>query len=382
MTDEKKPACPPAAPAQNKLAKVSEAKPVYAEVDFGKLYFTVQGNEILRPIKAIVELFEKLDHFYSLWAGKKDKPGSDDDASGDAPAEKYKYVLTSAGYTHLNKVAGISILTPQAVIVDGVQQPNPHIERNPRTKAIESVQVRKIGIGYSPAGQIVVVDKTLFYNTYTYFIQSIQAKMKREKWEYDKEQKRRVPKGQLYPDAAMVGIEDEKPTKAGRWAFFPTEPPLGIWANYDDKAILDCLEEHTQRQRFGDRIAQKIVERNIMKDHPAIGVATIQAKDKAGSSGKVAYVAVYGYRHAMAAPDLVEIMKAAERGVDTAPFDRKIEVKTETIHPDDVEEEAAEMRGEAAADTRGHSEDFSLTPEGEGGPEGEAQPDAKKAGAK
>ena len=129
------------------------------------------------------------------------------------------------------------------------------------------------------------------------------------------------------------------PPRDGRWAFFPTEPPLGLWVNYDDAAILDCMDEHTQRQRFGDRIAQRIVERNIMKDHPAIGIGQVYTK-KTTAQGDTATVTIYGYRNELRPPQIAEILRQAERGDQTAPF----EVQTGTVDTIDPEEEAEAMK--------------------------------------
>jgi len=282
---------------------------VALNIDFGKVYVKIRGNQIMRPIRAQMALFEKAGHLYSI--------------------KKGNYAITGAGYTHLNKVASINIVTPQKVIVDGVAQPNPHIERNKQTKAIETVNIRKIGIGFSPIGNITIIDKTLFYNVYTYFIQSIQAKMKKVEWIEGKKTDLK-----LYPDCAITGIADEKPEKEdASWAFFETASPLGIWVNYKDPVIIDCLEEHTQRQRFGDRIAQKIVERNILKDHPAIGITQVQP---VGQEKNIkAFVTVYGYRHDFEPVNISEILEQAERSSET------IETKAENI--EDVQPEDEEV---------------------------------------
>ncbi len=290
---------------------------VALNADFGTLYVKVKGDQILRPIKAQMALFERLGHIYQI---------------------KGKYSISASGYAHLNKVASVSLVTPQTVIVDGVEKPNPYIERNPKTKAIETVNIRKIGIGYSPAGNLVIIDKTLFYNVYTYFIQSIQAKMKREEYKNGKKTGQKA-----YPNCAVYGTADEKPDLEGKWAFFETASPLGIWVNYEDQAIIDCLEEHTQRQRFGDRIAQTIVERNILKDHPAIGVSQVNVVGEDEKNPR-AYVTVYGYRNDLEPPQIKEILRQAEKGSD------EIEVKSEVIDMVDHEEEEAILKEAAQED--------------------------------
>lgn len=321
-------------PEKNKLpaAPQENGKKLALTADFGTVYVKVDNSgHMMRPIRATMQLFEKLGHFYGL-------PGK---WNPDTKKRERNYAIASAGFTHLNKVASISILTPLTVIVDGVEQPNPYVERNKRTRAIESVIVRKIGIGYSPAGNITAIDKTLYYNVYTYFIQSIQAKLKKSEWIDGKETDKKAN-----PDAGVVGIADKEPTKAGSWVFFPIEEPLGIWVNYADQAIIDCLEEHVQRQRFGDRIAQKIVERNILKDHPAIGISNVIPKAGAvADQGQTAYVEIYGYRHDMGYADLKDVMKQAARGGE----DPKVEVKAgviDKIDPDEERQTVGETAGE------------------------------------
>lgn len=291
---------------------------VMLTADFAKLYIKVKGNEIMRPVRAQMALLEQAGHFYKI---------------------QNKHSISAEGYTHLNKVASVSIVTPQKVMVDGREQPNPYIERNEKTKMIEGVHIRKIGIGLSPIGNITVRDKSLYYHIYSYFIQSIQAKMDRFIWEGRKKTDKKE-----FPDCAEIGIARRKPEKKGRWAFFPTASPLGIWVNYEDPAIIDCLKEHTQRQRFGDRIAQTIVERNILKDHPAIGVSRVHPN----TAGK-AYVTVYGYRHEYGPSQIAEIMDQAERGSETIDIKSEVIDKMDTEEEMEVVKETAETEGEKTA---------------------------------
>lgn len=122
-------------PLQNGEPKKDE-KRIALAADFGQFYVTVHGGQIMAPVRAQMTLYERLGQIYKIQGGRKDAPP--------------KYNITASGYSHLNKVASISVVTPQSVIVDGRPVPNPHIERNPKTKAIESVNIRKMGIGYSP----------------------------------------------------------------------------------------------------------------------------------------------------------------------------------------------------------------------------------------
>jgi len=309
----------------DKLAEVKteEAKKIALTTDFCTFYVRARKDGIMRPVKAQVTLYEKAGHFYKV---------------------KNDYALSYEGYKLLNKVASISTVTPQKVMVDEKEQPNPYIERNPKTKMIETVSIRKIGIGLSLIGNVTVIDKTLFYNIYSYFIESIQAKMKKVEWKSGKKTDEK-----LYPDCAITGTKDERPDKPGSWAFFETVSPLGLWINYQDQAIIDCLNEHTQRQRFGDRIAQTIVERNILKDHPAIGISRVQPQEKGTPGSQRAFATVYGYRHDFGTSQIAEILAQAERGSQTIEMETEVisevepEVEAEAI--EEVEKEEKETPG-------------------------------------
>ena len=331
-----------------KEVSLAETKPkeVVLELDFGKLYCRVKGNDILRPIKAQLGLYEEMGHIYAV---KKD------------------YAITHSGYLLLNKVASINLVTPQKVMVDERERPNPFIERNPKTKLIETVNIRKIGVGFSTVGNVVVVDKTLLYNIYAYFIESIQAKMKKVVWKDNKPTKQK-----LHPDCAIMGPEDEKPDKPGRWAFYETVPPLGYWINYDDPVIIECYNEHMQKQRYGDRIAQTIVERNILKTHPAIGISKVQPQPGGAAGQKKAFVTVYGYRHEFGPMQIDEVLAQAEAGSKTLDIKAEVievEKEEEALAIDEVEKDekgtGTKGKGKTPAELEEPPDDFYLEQEKE-----------------
>ena len=283
---------------------------VAVNADFGEIMVRrTETGQILRPVKAKMRLTKAAGHIYTA-AGKSR--------------------ITASGYYHLNKVASINLITPKDVVVDGHRWPNPYVERNSGTKAIETVNIRKIGIGFSPAGNITVFDVTLFYNLHTYLIQSFQAKMDADEWKKDKETGRNKKTGaKKFPDCARYGTRDDRPeTKEGAsWAWYSIADPIGIWVNYATDPIKDCLSEHIQRQRFGDRIAQTIVNRNILKNHPAIAISDV--------SGESAEVSIYGYKHDFGTDEIRSIEAQVEKGSED------LDVKKEEITPDLSEEKEA-----------------------------------------
>jgi len=294
------------------MKEKKEGEKGLVQLNFAEVLATKHGGQILNPFEAKLVLSESKGHLYRM---------------------KGKFAISGTGYVHLNRIASINLVTPQNVVVDKMSYPNPNIERHPVTKAIETVNIRKMAIGFSPVGNIVAIDKTLFYNVYTYFIQSIQAKMKKSDGE----------------ECALYGTRRDRPSKEkGRWVFFETVRPLGIWINYTHAAIISCLEEHTQRQRFGDRIAQKIAERNCLKDHPAIGVSPAAGRFAAGDTqteNGLADVKVWGWRHELDSIAIRGVADRAERGDGSIKTEESI-IDAEVEEEKEVIKETAEAAGE------------------------------------
>ena len=94
-------------------------------------------------------------------------------------------------------------------------------------------------------------------------------------------------------------------------------------------------------------LAQKIAERNCLKDHPAIGVSQVSAyfddADKNKENGK-AEVKVYGWRHELDATAIKDISRQAANG------DERIKTEASIVEPEAEEEgevikETAEEEG-------------------------------------
>ena len=283
---------------------------VQVPVDFGEVMIRQTDRGFMRPVAAKMQLSESAGHVNKI--------------SG-------KYAISKAGFIRLNKVASINLVTPDSVVVDGKRQPNPYIERNKKTRLIESVHLKRIGVGYSPTGNIVVIDRTVNYNLYVYLIQSFQAKMDADEWETNKETKRgRKTGAKKFPDCAFYGTEVAKPGIEGNWVFYEIAHPVGIWVDITNPAIQACLAEHIQRQKFGDRIAQTIVDRNILKDHPAIAISQVDGPNPT--------VTVHGYRHDMTTDNIQSVMEQAENGSKDIKIDAKvIEAEVEEIEAAEAE---------------------------------------------
>lgn len=268
------------------IAKVEELQRSIANLGDGQVFVRRTESGLIRAVKGIVALREQL---------------------GEIQTIQKKTMITAAGACKLNQTPGLNIVTPPSVVVDGREVSNPYIEKHPKTKVIQSVYVRKVIFGPNPLGNMVGIDYTLFFNIHTYFLQDLQAKIKK------------YPvcgyigkntNGEPSKTYTMVPVKwvnskpvDQPPkevsTETGDWNFYELDDaglhPVGIWVNVAHKEIQSCLDQHVQRQKFGDRHAQSICTRNALLRHPAIAAQNVIAEGL--DKKRTAKVTVYGFMH-------------------------------------------------------------------------------------
>jgi hypothetical protein len=228
-------------------------------------------------------------------------------ANGDVKAVKQTVALTqddcysvqgtvalkAVTYDKLNQIAGLSTVNPPQIIdaIDGVQ-PNPYIKRNSKG-LIESVTIRKMAIGYSPIGNLAIVDQTVQYSLNTYFIQDILSQMKK-----DKNCAKRVKES---------GISDEDKKNS---IFVPeyyepfTGEAVGLLLDIRTEGARKIFKNHDERQQHAERRAETICRRNCLKRHPAIAVTNVTMRQ-----GR-ALVTVYGFKNDM---DKNELLKTVDK---------------------------------------------------------------------
>jgi len=273
---------------------------------------------------------------------------------GEIDVIQKKPMITKDGYSKLNQIANVNLLTPPTLIVDGVAQSNPYIERHPETKVIQSVAIRRVGIGYSPIGNLMAIDKTLFFNIRTYFMQDLQSKMKKFPASAALGKKSAPPKsrrvkeitgwketggGKSYP---IFGEEKEVEFSAENCEYYEIEGGVGAWVDLTHPEILELYNTHTQRQKFGDRIAQSIVDRNILKDFMALGQVALEDKQDAVK------VLVYGYRHDLdfhrvenlagqiASGEVSHEQVEIRSGVVDVEYEEVVQAEAEAISPEEA----------------------------------------------
>ncbi len=177
----------------------------------------------------------------------------------DAKGWKKRYMVSAQGYQRLNSFAGIHIITPKTLIINGQEHNNPYIERDSDGMK-KTVYVRKIGLGRGPGGNLIALDQTLSYCAADYLrrdIQNIKAKG--------------VCKN-------IVKNENFK-EKEGFW-YVKIFDNLFMEIDLNHEDVIKCIKTYQERINFSERLAATIVERNIMKKHPAISKGIVRPNEK------------------------------------------------------------------------------------------------------
>ncbi len=216
-------------------------------------------------------------------------------------------MITADGYRKLNQVTSLAVITPDSIQIpdangDGVRQvANPFPIIDPASGTQRGVWVKKLAVGYSPMGSLVVSSSTLFYDFTMYFLADLQEKVQNAK-----AAGRLCFEHQLSDDERQKGI------------FLPIEGMgqnvLGIWANMEHPDVLKAVGTWLQNKHFGERKAQTVCERNALKHHPALAVKLtgIQGPDKQ----RFGQVTVVGWMHDHNRAELEEFAAAADAGQD------------------------------------------------------------------
>jgi hypothetical protein len=214
--------------------------------------------------------------------------------------------ITATGYDKLNQIAGLSLVMPPRIEVPRYgAQPNPFFVLDDDTGAIQFVMAKMSAVGYSPIGNLCVVDQTLLFDLKAYFKMDAMAKVK-----YSKSIGRIANKQSLTEEELAHGL------------FLPIlDANFGVWLDGRHPEFMKIMSEAQQRQRFAERIALGILKRNCLRHHPAIATSIVQPQDG------VANVTVFGYRHELSEQQMRNIVEGDRKDAETI---------SETIHTDDI----------------------------------------------
>lgn len=245
-----------------------------------------------------------------LWKTVKVKKGRDTYQVGG------KTNLTNAGYHNCNRVANLSTMKPNTLFIDGAERNNPYIERDPISQEAVNAYARGLAIGFAPTGNPEIVDKVVILNLRQYLLTDLKKKVT----DYPEAGCFGLGKvGGSAPDSWLIGktTKTAKPKNNAVMRFLPAflvagDEYMGYWLDMAHPEIQATYKAQETRQKFPDRLAQTMAERNAKAAHSCMPTKDISAfvDPKSGD----AEVMVYGYIHDASGDDLRALAQAAADG--------------------------------------------------------------------
>lgn len=227
---------------------------------------------------------------------------------GEIAVIQDKGMVTAKGFNKLNQIAGLSIVTPEKLTLpEGHTVVNPYPIIDPESGTISKVWVKKLAIGFSPIGNLVITSATLLYDVNMYFIQDLTNKVK-----YNKDA------GRVCMEAMLT--EEEK--RSG--GFYKIQGPLGVYVDFTHKEILKAVDTFINKKQFAERNAQTICERLVMSKHPALAYPYVEVGGP--DKNRVAAVTVVGYVNEFDRKQLLDIAAQAERGEEVKINGQRAEI--------------------------------------------------------
>lgn len=246
--------------------------------------------------------------------------------------------ISAAGYDLLNKVAGINLIQPKTVGVPGHgEQPNPFVLYD-ECMCPRIIYARLSAVGYSPAGNIAVVDQVLHFDLVAYKQRDAMNRIKRYP-RFGKIMSRSAidPKNQGY----FMPVLDKD---FGIW--LDTGCPCEDTKRYGQTEFFYWLDGVMQRQQFADRIAMGFLRRNALKHHPAIGVVNVSL-----DAGGRCLIPVMAWRkdlsaervRAIAEGRVVEGAEAIQIESEVIDTERMIQEEGEAVAEEIIIEDAGDL---------------------------------------
>lgn len=165
-------------------------------------------------------------------------------------SEKRK-AITAMGFQKLNTWLGFSFSSPPTLWSGSEEVGNPHIERTGNTA--NRVSVRRVGVGRNAAGVLMAVDLTLTYDLDDYAASELY-----DAWRPGYNEKKPAPWGRIVGDPEGVEVQPHEKI---------VSCPGGVYLIVDLTAQkpMQLWSQLMQRQKFAERMAVSICERNILK---------------------------------------------------------------------------------------------------------------------
>jgi hypothetical protein len=170
------------------------------------------------------------------------------------PVPNGPYVISAQGYVMWAETAGAIVINAPTVLVDGVQQQNPHIRRDPKNRRILEVYCRAIAFRYSSKGIPQVSDRTTIFDVPAYRMIDLLAKAKKFPHAF-----RLLPVG-MEPPPGETSAKSK-----GTWAKYDFDEATQLWIDTSHEEALQWFGHIINREKKAIDLAQTFAQRNALK---------------------------------------------------------------------------------------------------------------------
>ncbi len=237
---------------------------------------------------------------------------------------KVGLMIQAKGYNRIAAEAGVQMLAPSTVMVDGEAKANPHIERDPITRSNKRCWVRRVAVWRGPQGTPMARDLTLIYDPGALFLVALRGKA-----EYNPADVKSVVRrlGDACPDG---------------WAFFPemevpgTDQYVGLLVNVTNKDVGNAIKDRTDKSKFIERYAVTFCERNLLKKLIPVNTPEMVQGQQFATVPVTCWVASSDETFARSAQRAMMGVESPDNAIAGLTASGAIEVDAEEAHEDEV----------------------------------------------
>lgn len=159
--------------------------------------------------------------------------------------------VNAKGYNKINQVAGVMLVTPPEVAVDGVYRANPHYTIDARG-SIGTVIIRRIAIHRSDGGAVNAREHTCVYDPLRYLVEDLQNVASRDP---NSVHGGVLPPGEAPPAGYMFFAQYQDEALGG----------IGLFAKGGSKPVMKALRSYSERRKKALQIAQTHCDRDLLR---------------------------------------------------------------------------------------------------------------------
>lgn len=237
-------------------------------------------------------------------------------------AGKTRYMLSPEGFDFLNEICGLEFTEIRGAGLSGEDADAQGFTRQTVTMTVK---------GYTLTGAVHCLTGSVTYSPADYFRRDLADLALVKQWKTSKNGKRYPEVDAEATAAAPVcfGNRADKPTRPGRWEFWPIDGDAGLWADMDNGDVIGKYQDYLHARTFALRKAQGILRRNLGCRHPGGPSKYLEAENGQVWGIARAWVPVYGDLP-MPAMDLAKAI-ATSSDPDKTIRDLLPEAETETV---------------------------------------------------